>query len=215
MDRAALQHRSHRRGFKVASIATALAPLLIFASTLSASAADQVSVVTDSAGDALYDAPSYLDILGAKVTKSRQVFSFEMTVAQPMPAKPDSSPPANAQMGWAWPLDTDPSTFPAGTPIAPGTAGPAEFIVNVIWDGKSFFAFLNDRRPLLTGGEAILTSLPFTISGGQVRMDVRAGALGNPATFGWRPVTFHWSAPFGSNNGNHFVDTTMSYIPFP
>ena len=215
MDRATFQHRGYRRGFQVASIATALAFALIFASTLSAGAAGEMRAVTDPAGDATYKAPSYMDILGAKVTKSGQTFIFEMTVAQPIPAKPAASPPASAQMGWAWPLDTDPSTYPAGPPVAPGTGAPAELIVGVIWDGRSFSASLNDRRPLLAGGEVILTPLPFTVSGGQVRVDVRASALGNPATFGWRPVTFYWSAPFGSNNGNHFVDSTDSYIPFP
>jgi len=208
------QPRSSWRELRFVSMAVVSVIVSLLMPSLSASAA-RVSVVTDPVGDALFSAPSYLDLVGARVTKSGQTFSFEMTVAEPIPATPSASPPASAQTGWAWPLDTDSSTFPAGTPVAPGTGAPAELIVAVVWDSSGFSASLNDRRPLLTGGDAVLTPLPFTISGGQLRVDIRASAIGDPSTFGWRPVTFYWSAPFGSNNGNHFVDSVPDYVPFP
>lgn len=212
--RASGQPQSRRRERRFAFTAAVSVIASVLMPGLSASAT-QVSVVTDPVGDSLFGAPSYLDVVGGRVTKSGQTFSFEMTVAEPIPPMPAVSPPASERISWAWPVDTDPSTFPAGSPLAPGYWAPAELIVAVDWDGRGFSARLHDRRPLLTGGDAVVSPLPFTISGGLLRVDVRASAIGDPSTFSWRPLTFYFSAPMVSNNGNHFVDSVPLYIPFP
>lgn len=174
------------------------------------------SIVTDPVGDASYGAPAYMDIVGAQLATSGGTLHFQMTVAGAIPASPVLPPPSTKQISWSWPLDTDPTTFPAGAPLAPGYSGGAELIVTVAWDGSTFSAFLQDRRPLLTGGQAILTPVGYTISGTLLRVDVEASALGNPSSFGWGGVAFYWSGPFGSNNGNHFVDVLSPfYTPAP
>jgi hypothetical protein len=180
----------------------------------SASAATLTSAATDPAGDAAFSAPGFLDIVSAQVTKSGQSFSFQMSVAAPIPAVPPKTPPGNL-LQWDWPLDTDPATFPPGYPFPPGATPPAEFIIQVTWDGSSFSAVLVDRRPLLNGGIAVITPLAFTISGTDVRADVGASLLGKPSSFYWGAVTFYWSGPMGSSGGN-FVDALQPfYRPFP
>jgi len=108
--------------------------------------------VTDPAGDAMYGAPGFMDIVGAEVTESGQGFRFQMSVAAPIPAAPPPTPPGTNQIQWDWVLDTDPTTFPAGAPFPAGSgqARPAEFIIHVTWNGSSFSAYLTDRRPLLS-----------------------------------------------------------------
>lgn len=174
--------------------------------------------MTDPAGDARYGAPGFMDIVGAAATKSDQEFRFQMSVAAPIPTVPPPTPPGTNQIQWDWPLDTDPTTFPAGTPFPSGSgqAGPAEFIVHVVWDGRSFSAHLTDRRPLLSGGEAVITPLAFTISGTDVLVGVGASLLGEPSSFSWGAVTFYWSSPPGGTAGGHFVDALAPfYNPFP
>lgn len=169
------------------------------------------SIVTDPVGDASFGAPAYMDIVGAQLATSNGTLQFEMTVAAAIPAAPVLPPPSTKQISWSWPLDTDPTTFPAGAPLAPGYSGGAELIVTVAYDGSTFSAFLQDRRPLLTGGQAILTPLRSTISGTLLRVEAQASALGNPSSFGWGGVAFYWSGPFDSNNGNHFVDVLSPF----
>ena len=195
-----------------------LATVMILSGGLPASAGDLTSTVTDPAGDAPFRAPGFLDLLSASVSKSGQTFSFRMSMAAPIPAVPPRTPPGTSQVAWTWTLDTDPSTRPEGYPLpaAPGVSGPSEFIIAVAWDGNAFFGRLVDRRPLLTGGEAVLIPLAFTISGADVRMDVRASLLGNPSSFLWAAFSFYWSAPPGGTWGAHFVDGTEPFSnPFP
>jgi hypothetical protein len=174
------------------------------------------SIVTDPVGDASYKAPAYMDVVGAQLAASGGTLEFQMSVAGAIPASPELPPPATKLITWGWPLDTDPTTFPAGAPLAPGLSGPAEFVVAVAWDGSTFSAFLQDRRPLLTGGQATLTALSPTISGTQLRVDVQASDLGNPSSFAWGAGTFYWPGPFKSNNAIHFVDVVSPfYTPGP
>lgn len=174
-------------------------------------AAINPSVVTDPVGDALYKAPGYMDIVSAQVEHAGAAYVFQMSVAESIPAAPLLPPPGTKAISWSWPLDTDPTTFPAGSPLAPGYAAGAELIITILWDGKAFSTFLHDRRPLLTGGQATFSPLDHTISGTLLQVDVEASALGNPARFSWGGVAFYWSAPFGSNNGNHFVDVLSPF----
>ena len=199
-------------------LATSLITLGALMVAAPASAESLTVTRTDPAGDARYNAPGFMDIVGAAATKSGQTFRFKMRVAAPIPAAPPPAPPGTNQIQWAWPLDTDPTTFPPGNPFpaAPGQAAPAEFIIHVVWDGSSFSASLTDRRPLLSGGEAVITPLAFTISGTDVTVDVGASLLDQPSSFAWGAVTFYWSSPPGATKGGHFVDTLEPFSnPFP
>jgi len=173
--------------------------------------------IADPIGDAAYGATGFVDIVSAEATRSGQTFRFRTSVAAPIPAVPQRTPPANNQIHWGWSLDTDPTTFPAGDPFpsGPGQARPAEFGVVVAWDGSSFSAWLGDRRPLLYGGGVIITPLAFTISGADVVVVVPGDLLDNPPGFSWGAVTVYWSSSPGATAGVHFVDSLEPFFnPF-
>jgi hypothetical protein len=193
-------------------VATGVALVIVIGTPAAAVAAP----LTDPTGDANYDATGFVDIVSAQATKSGQTFRFQMSLAAPIPAIPPT-PPATNQIHWGWPLDTDPTTFPAGYPYpaGPGQGRPAEFGITVVWDGSSFSASLTDRRPLLQGGETIITQLTFTISGADVVAYVPANLLDDPSNFSWGAVTVYWSSPPGATAGVHFVDSLEPfYNPF-
>jgi hypothetical protein len=167
-------------------------------------------VVADPVGDALYKAPAFMDIVRAELTEESGTFVFRMTVAAPIPNDPRVPPPANASIRWAFPIDSDPATFPEGDPFPRNQPGPAEFNTRVFWDGGAFTASLLDRRPLLAGGEAILTPLSFTVSGSEIRVAVPASLVG-ASSFRWGAVTVYASTAPGGNNGGHFVDTLQPF----
>jgi hypothetical protein len=203
--------RSNHRWPLRALVGGAIGIWLVFAVSVPAFAANP-TIVTDPVGDALHKAPGYMDIVGAQLTDSSGTFQFEMTVAEPIPASPALPPPATKQISWHWLIDTDPTTAPAGSPLAPGHTGRPELIVTIAWNGSAFSAFLHDRRPLLTGGQPIFTPLAFTISQTVLRVDVQANALGNPSSFSWGGVTIYWSGPFDGNDGNHLVDELSPFF---
>jgi hypothetical protein len=175
-----------------------------------ASAGPLTVILTDPVGDAGRDAPAYLDMVQAEATRKGQHFEFRTVVAEPIPLALPHLPPGNNQVWWAWGLDTDPATTPQGAPVAPGISIEVEFVLRVSWDGDAFSGALIDRTPLLTGGEAVFTPLPFTITSNQVSMSVPASAVGNPTSFLWDIVTVYWAGPPHSV-GFHPVD---SFDPF-
>jgi hypothetical protein len=184
---------------------------VVMALSLSVPAFAATSLVTDPAGDALFKAPGFMDILRAELAEDSGTFYFGMTVAAAIPNDPRLPKPANATIRWAFPIDTDPATFPEGDPFPRNQPGPSEFNTRVFWDGKAFTASLLDRRPLLEGGEAILTPLAFTVSGAEVRVEIPASLIGS-SSFRWGAVTVYASATPGGNNGDHFVDTLQPFF---
>jgi len=193
----------------------ALAASLVLTVSVPASAASP-SVRTDPAGDTLIkDAPGYMDMVSIQLAERGGMFEFQMSVAAPVPAAPPLPPPATKGISWNWGLDTNPTTFPAGYPLPPGLPGTVEFVITITWDGSAFRAFLVDRRPLLTGGQAVITPLDYTISGTLLQVDVNADAVGNPSSFGWGATTTYSSGPSGSG-GLQFVDEFSPFVaPWP
>jgi hypothetical protein len=183
----------------------------VTALTLSVPALAAASVATDPVGDTLYKAPGFMDILRAELTEESGTFFFRMILAAPIPNDPRVPPPAKARIRWAFPIDSDPATFPEGDPFPQNQPGPSEFNTRVFWDGSAFTASLLDRRPLLEGGEAILTPLSFTVSGSEIRVAVPASLIG-ASSFRWGAVTVYSSASPGGNNGDHFVDTLQPFF---
>jgi hypothetical protein len=177
-----------------ALVGGALAAALVLTVSVPASASNP-SVATDPVGDAVYKAPGYMDIAGAQLAHLGGTYEFQMSVAQPIPATPPLPSPGTKQISWHWGLDTDPTTFPQGAPFAPGNSGGAELIITIAWDGSAFSAFLQDRRPLLTGGQVVLTPLDYTISGTLLQVDLEANALGDPPSFSWGAITFYFVWP--------------------
>jgi hypothetical protein len=151
----------------------------------------------------------YLDIVGARISTDGGQFLFEMTLAAAVPAMPPLDQGAK-RLVWAWNLDTNPGTAPKGFPFDAGTVAPPEFIVRVIWDGTSFAAVVIDRRPLLSGSEAVIVPAHFEPGGSVLAAIVDASILGNPASFHqWTGATQLYVAQDGTS-GFCVVDRTAT-----
>jgi hypothetical protein len=111
-----------------------------------------------------------------------------MTVAAPVPPAPQTDN-ASKRIVWAWRFDTDPNAFPQGYPLPPGQASPFDLFAAVEWDGGAFTAQLVDRRPLLVGGEAVITPITPVIVGTELQVTLNIGSLGLPSQFRWRAST--------------------------
>ena len=146
---------------------------------------------TDPVGDALFHAPAYTDILAGSVEEDAGTFEFTMRVAEAIPETPRLTPPGVQGLRWVASLDLDPTTFPIGWPLpqrlpaAPQSAkvAAAEGFVAVAWDGSAFSATFFDRRPLLSGGDVVATSVPFEIDGDTVRIWLDGALIGDPTSF--------------------------------
>jgi len=158
------------------------------------------SSITDPVGDVKNKVPAWLDIVSASITLRGRLFTFEAELAAPVPADPALDPDVPPQTDHvalaAYALDTDPTTAPVGYPFNKNEAVIFEFFLGVLWNptgsfgvGTGFIGLVADRRPLLTGGQATITAIPFTIQGTHVSAVVDAAALGNPATFAWGAFT--------------------------
>ena len=112
---------------------------------------------------------------------------------------------------WHFALNTDDSTDPPGFPLPPGQTAPAEFDVGALWDGMAFSGLFIDRRPALTGGTALLYSIPVSVSGSRITLtvpaalaaQVRAAVVLPGAT--WNCLTVRADGPMGSD-GVHSAD---------
>jgi len=203
----------------------ALAVVVALAGAAAVWAASQTLTLSDPEGDtadvsASTTTPAYMDMLGASISKKGPVFEFSMTLAAPIPNQLPL-PPQVKEIRWLWMLDTDRTTFPAGYPLppAPGQAAPPEFMVIVAWDGSRFRAYLNDRRPLLTGGQSILTPISFTHSGAQLKASMDAASLGDPPRFGVRMLTLFWLTSSEAAEGFTFADVLpdgqLTFVEWP
>lgn len=172
---------------------------------LTSTAVPTSAAVSDPQGDAVASDGSgligqaYQDIISANVSKEGQSFVFVMDVAASLRAHPIRRHGRILQE-WSWNLNTDPSTFPAGFPFAPGSAAPPEFSVRVLWDGRTFSGSVMDRRPLLVGGHVTITSVRFRIKRETVTVSVDAALVGNPESFTWIARTNNWPSPMGTGN---------------
>ena len=156
--------------------------------------ASLTSVVTDPLGDAKLNhhnstgpgsdqkIPDYLDVVRAEVSRQGNTFVFIEDVGDVVPSNPTTVSGSLGIQAWILGLDTDPTTAP---PHNNGNAFPFEFFVDVEWDGTQFAGKLYDRRPLLTGGEAVVTPASFTIDGAEIRLFVAASSVDSPSTFAW------------------------------
>ena len=163
---------------------------------------DQTSTLSDPVGDTLCNAPAFQDVVFGRMTKTASGdFELLMEMAGPVPVNPPMPPPARSEIWWAWGFNLDPTTFPRGwpNPEVLRVGLPGEFVVIVSWDGTEFAGTAVDRRPLLTGGEAIITPVPFSINGTIVDAVLASTLIGAvPPSFHWSPTTFDWSGPVGS-----------------
>lgn len=195
----------------LATAALGIALSLSLAATTTASPAwsntvAQTSTVFDPVGDTIFvfNAP-FQDFVRAQMTKTASGdYEMLMEMADPVPANPGPRP-GTQEIWWFWIFDLDPTTGPHGYPWQNAVGRPPEFIVYVSWNGTAFAGTAIDRRPLLTGGEAIITPVPFSINGTIVEAVLASELIGDVPTFRWGPFTFDWSGPVGSEAAN-FAD---------
>jgi hypothetical protein len=166
--------RYGRRAYQIKKLLTSLCTVLVLLAPLVARA--QTATVLDPQGDAYFseghEAPAFLDILAASFTIS-DTLTFTVDVAGSLDALPNP-PGSGGVFAWHFPLNTNPSTDPPGFPLPPGQTAPAEFGVDALWDGTAFSGVLFDRRPALTGGSALLYSIPVSVSGSRITLTVPA-----------------------------------------
>ena len=172
----------------------------VFAGALAQRLNDETSTIVDPAGDALYHAPAFQDFVFGQMTQTAEGdFEFRMELAGPVPDSPDLPPQGQSEIWWLWGFDLDPIAFPRGYPSAPRAAAAPEFFVLVSWNGNDFAGVAIDRRPLLDGGEAIVTPVPFSINDTMVEALLPSDLADDfPASFSWRLRTIDYSGPVGS-----------------
>ena len=162
------------------------------------SGAGQTSAVDDPTGAVKNKYPAYLDIVRAATTRKDRSFIFTLDLAAAVPDDPAADFPSGPDFVNVslFGLDTDPTGVLLGYPFKEHTANPFELFIAVSWNptgswglGTGFVGLLVDRRPLLTGGQAVVRSVPFTIEGSRVTLVVDATLLGDPATFQWGAAT--------------------------
>jgi hypothetical protein len=172
------------------------------------------SVVTDPVGDLENKGSDYQDIVRAEIAKQGTNFAFVLTLVAPVPESP-ALPSGADVIVWQFLLDTDPMASPAGYPFTKNTAFPSELMIQYRvyrsgftdpLDPTSSAGVLVDRRPLLTGGQAIVTPIKVSVDGTQITFVVNAGLLGDPSTFNWVSGTCAAKAGDDAKNGysNHF-----------
>ena len=171
--------------------------------------------IEDAIGDAFWShdaratavVPAYRDIALAQLTRLEGgVLEFSMTVADAIPAAPELEPSVQEiQCGFR--IDSDPSTAPPGYPSAPAQAEPPEYVVRLLWNGESFRGELIDRRPLLSGGEAVITSIPFDLDGSTLTLWVDADAI-EATAFGLRGSNVDWLSAQQGNSAVSPIDAT-------
>lgn len=174
------------------------------------SAADFNCFVTDPIGDATVSSGQgfvgepYQDIVRSEVSRTGTSITFAMDLAAPIPAAPEVKT-GNGRILWMWGVSTGPDA-PQGYPLGAGVAGVLEFWIDVNWNGKSFSAEFVDRRPSLTGGDPIITVVPFTMVGSHVGVTVDSSRLGDPASFSWGSSTWALPASHIGNTDLHKLD---------
>ena len=171
-------------------------PLATTGAGLSADATGATtSAVVDAVGDAV-DAPAWLDLASASITRKRSRFYFTVDVAGSIPADPSLDPATPTQVDHVCPaldgLDTDRASAPAGYPFGKNEANWAEFYLGLCWNpsgsfglGTGFVGLFIDRRPLLSGGQARVLPIEVSIQRTRVSFVVDAAALGDPESFAW------------------------------
>ncbi len=181
-------------------------------------AAGNTSVVLDATGDWVdITGQDYQDEVRADITKKGNTFVFVMTLAGTVGDNP-TFPSWADMLLWDFALDTRPTASPVGYPFTKNTAAGWEFVIMHCVYASGFTDPLNpnsrpgilvDRTPLLTGGQARVTPIQFTIDGAKLTWVVDAALLGDPSTFQWAAGTSAWQssgdgAKNGYNNGRHF-----------
>jgi len=177
-------------------------------------AAGKTSVLLDATGDWMeITGQDYQDVVRAEITKKGNTFVFVMTLAGAVGDNP-TFPSWADMIQWAFALDTRPTAFHVGYPFTKNTSFNWEFVI-----GRRVYAsgFTDPLDPAsspgtmidLTGEQAVIIPIQFTIEGARMTWVVDAALLGDPSTFQWAAGTSAWQTSGddmknGYNQGRHF-----------
>ena len=180
-------------------------------SALAQPVSTQISTASHPVSNANFNAPAFQDVVFVQVTKTAMVASScSWKWLVPYPSIRPWRHLATIKFAWVWNFDLDPTYVSSRVTLTLSPLVPAEFSLFVSWDGAAFAGAAIDRRPLLTGGEAIITPVTFSIAGTIVQADLPYTLIGAvPTSFGWFAGTGAWSGPFGSSEGHHLVDIAV------
>jgi hypothetical protein len=184
--------------------------VLVLGGPGTALAAVQTVTVNDPIGDVQNNKPAYLDITQALVTNDDATFSMSMRLAAPIPLMPPIPKGVDGEYSGVFALDTQPGD-PQGYPFSPGNERRFDQIVYLTWDGVAFHSFIVDRAPLLSGGEAITSDIPFSFNAERDEMTfvVDEALIGSPTTFTWATASSIRESFFGSQ-GYQVIDFTAN-----
>jgi len=202
----------------LAGISLAAVVSLVPISNESAFAVAQTVTVNDPIGDTANNGntngngnekgPAYFDIVQDSVTGDAGTFTLSMRLAAPVPVAPPNPAGNPGYDFWAFAFDTQPGGT-AGFPFPPGQGNerPFEQLVFLTWNGAVFHAFLVDRTPLVSGGEEVITDIPFSFNAArdEITFVVNGALIGNATTFDWGSATGLRKAHFG-NDGFQVLD---------
>lgn len=194
-------------------IAVLLGLLVIAAPIATAGSTSTVTVTGSSLVREFEFTQAWQNMSGASLTRSSTGFTFSMTVNATIPTSP-ALPGQYSQLAWWFCLSTinnaSPASFPHGFPHPKNDNHPFDctYFLPLVWDGHHFAGILTNRTPLLTGGTATTTTIPFTISGATLTLSVSASQVGSPSTFWWSALVDDWSAGFYSIQSSTSVTMT-------
>ena len=191
-----------RRVSAILSAFLLILPAAAAAHVYNCSVNDPTGDTNDSPGLGFRGQP-FQDIVRTSIIRTDTTLAFSMDVAAPLPEAATMKNPHGLLL-WMWGMNTG-STFPLGYPIAKGNAGLLEFWVHLMWDGTGWGAQVIDRRPTVTGGDPVVTAVPYTISGATITITAPAALFDDPDHFRWGSTTWTWSAHLGTD-GAHSVD---------
>lgn len=187
-----------------------LVTVLVFGGSGTASAAAQTVEIDDPIGDVANNfnnngagnekGPAYFDIVHAAVTGGAGASTMSMRLAAPVPLTPPN-PTGNPGFDfWLFALDTQAGSDPKGYPFSPGVARPFEQFVFLTWDGTAFHSYTVDRTPLVSGGEAVITDIPFSFNAArdEITFVFDEALIGSPAEFNWIAVSGVRESHFGT-----------------
>ncbi len=118
----------------------------------------------------------YVDMVSESFGMVKGTYIFGMKLAAPLPQAGTQLAPGIVYLTWTLWIESGPWT--------PTSGGTTLYQAGIDFDGSSYSSWLYDYR---TGAE---TSLPFTIDGSTLQMQISPASIGNLSSFWWSAGTF-------------------------
>lgn len=178
--------------------------LLLSSAGLTASAHPAPKGSGTSETAVMHGFPGWMNINSVSLREQGR-FHVELRMGAPLPAHPSLL--GYGILDWVFGVSTNDSAAPAGWPFPKNVSiYPSEYMVVLWWDGTRYSAGVVDRTPLLSGGQATITPVPFQIYQNQIRFSVPTGLLGGSTNFSFFAVTEVYTAPdIAVNTATHQI----------